>query len=145
MTTLLKYHVAAKTVVSAEIVKFETATLKSVEGTPIAIKSAGGTVTLNGSSKVIQADIFCRNGVIHVIDTLILPTLFTDEADKAFIIAFCESSYDKDVADDAKAANWDKAKERNKDFQATLKRLGDITPKLGTKDSWNSQVTVNTW
>jgi uncharacterized surface protein with fasciclin (FAS1) repeats len=140
LTALLTYHVAAKNVASAEIVKFETARLKSVEGSPIAIDTAGGTVTLNGSSKVIQADLVCRNGVIHVIDTVILPTLFKDEADKTFIIAFCESSYDKDVIADAKAGNWDKAKERNKEFQATLKRLGEITPKLGTKDSWDLQV-----
>jgi uncharacterized surface protein with fasciclin (FAS1) repeats len=33
----------------------------------------GKSLTLNGTAKVIKADIKCSNGVIHVIDTVILP------------------------------------------------------------------------
>jgi uncharacterized surface protein with fasciclin (FAS1) repeats len=33
----------------------------------------GESLTLNGTAKVVTADIKCSNGVIHVIDTVILP------------------------------------------------------------------------
>jgi uncharacterized surface protein with fasciclin (FAS1) repeats len=140
LTTLLTYHVAPKNVASGEIVKFETATLQSIEGSLIALKAADGTVTLNGASKVTQADIVCRNGVIHVIDAVILPPSFTGENDKAIIVAFCESSFTKDVAADAKAGSWDKAKERNKEYRGLLDRMAEMTPKLGTKESWDAQI-----
>ena len=39
----------------------------------IALAVKGQSLTLNGSAKVIKADIECSNGVIHVIDTVILP------------------------------------------------------------------------
>jgi uncharacterized surface protein with fasciclin (FAS1) repeats len=45
---------------------------KTVQGQTIAISAKDG-VKLNGSSKVIKTDIECANGVIHVIDTVILP------------------------------------------------------------------------
>ncbi|NIP94625.1 MAG: hypothetical protein GWO24_14750, partial [Akkermansiaceae bacterium] len=32
-----------------------------------------GSLHLNGSAKVVKADIWCKNGVIHVIDSVILP------------------------------------------------------------------------
>ena len=45
----------------------------SVEGSNITVAVDGGTVTLNGSSKVIATDVEASNGVIHVIDAVILP------------------------------------------------------------------------
>jgi uncharacterized surface protein with fasciclin (FAS1) repeats len=45
----------------------------SVEGSNITIAVEGGTVTLNGASKVVATDVAASNGVIHVIDAVILP------------------------------------------------------------------------
>jgi hypothetical protein len=140
LTTLLTYHVVPKSVGSADVAKFETATLESVEGSPIALRMADGSVLLNKSSKVTQADIPCRNGVVHVIDTVLLPPLFTGEADKALIVGFCESDFTKDIWAEVDAAKWEKAQQRNKEYLATLEKLGEITPKLGAKESWDTQI-----
>ena len=45
----------------------------SVEGSAIKVTVDGGTVTLNGSAKVVKTDITASNGVIHVIDAVIVP------------------------------------------------------------------------
>ena len=44
-----------------------------VEGSPIAIAVKDGTVYLNDSAKVVTPDVMASNGVIHVIDTVLLP------------------------------------------------------------------------
>lgn len=71
LVSILTYHVVPGKVMAADVVKVTEA--KSVQGKPIAIKVADGTVTLNGSSKVIKTDIVGSNGVIHVIDSVIMP------------------------------------------------------------------------
>jgi uncharacterized surface protein with fasciclin (FAS1) repeats len=71
LTQVLTYHVVAGKVMAADVVKVTEA--KSVEGSPIAVKVSGGKVMLNGSSTVTSTDIQATNGVIHVIDTVILP------------------------------------------------------------------------
>jgi uncharacterized surface protein with fasciclin (FAS1) repeats len=55
---------------AADVVKLDEA--KTVQGQTISISTKDG-VKLNGSAKVIKADIPCTNGVIHVIDTVMLP------------------------------------------------------------------------
>jgi uncharacterized surface protein with fasciclin (FAS1) repeats len=57
---------------SADALKMDGKEATSVQGSPIKISTADG-VTLNGSAKVVKADIETSNGVIHVIDTVILP------------------------------------------------------------------------
>ena len=71
LTEVLTYHVVAGKVMAADVVKVSEA--KSVQGAPIGVKASGGTVTLNGTSTVVKTDIGASNGVIHVIDTVILP------------------------------------------------------------------------
>ncbi len=70
LAAVLKYHVVAGKVMAADVVKIEEA--KSLQGSTISINAKNGVV-LNGSAKVVKADIECSNGVIHVIDTVILP------------------------------------------------------------------------
>ncbi len=55
---------------AADVVKLKSA--KTVQGKPVTITVAKDTVKIN-DSKVIKTDIVCSNGVIHVIDTVILP------------------------------------------------------------------------
>jgi uncharacterized surface protein with fasciclin (FAS1) repeats len=66
---ILTYHVVAGTVMAADVMKMTSA--KAVSGDMLTIKTMGG-VMINGS-KVVKTDIKASNGVIHVIDTVLLP------------------------------------------------------------------------
>lgn len=68
---VLTYHVVPGKAQAADVVKLSSA--KTVQGENIAIAVSGGTVRLNGTSTVTQTDIQATNGVIHVIDTVLLP------------------------------------------------------------------------
>jgi uncharacterized surface protein with fasciclin (FAS1) repeats len=68
---VLLYHVVSGSVTADKVVGLTSAT--SVEGSPIAISVKDGTVYLNDSAKVVTADVMASNGVIHVIDKVILP------------------------------------------------------------------------
>ncbi len=68
LTRILTYHVVAGEVLAADVVAGEVTT---VEGTAITIAVDGG-VTVNGA-KVTATDVLASNGVIHVIDAVILP------------------------------------------------------------------------
>jgi uncharacterized surface protein with fasciclin (FAS1) repeats len=49
------------------------ASVKTVQGEKIALSLKGGKLVLNGSSRVIVADVKASNGVIHAIDTVLVP------------------------------------------------------------------------
>jgi uncharacterized surface protein with fasciclin (FAS1) repeats len=70
LVAILTYHVVPGKVMAADLAGKET-TAKTVQGQDVAISGKDG-VTVNGA-KVIQADIVTDNGVIHVIDAVILP------------------------------------------------------------------------
>ena len=67
---ILTYHVVTGNVMAADVVKMTSA--KAVSGDMLTIKTMGG-VMINGA-KVVKADIKTSNGVIHVIDTVLLPS-----------------------------------------------------------------------
>jgi len=69
---ILTYHVVPGKVMAADVTKLKTA--NTVEGSPIKIMAKGGKVMINNAS-VVKADIECDNGVIHVIDTVIMPKM----------------------------------------------------------------------
>jgi uncharacterized surface protein with fasciclin (FAS1) repeats len=70
LTQILTYHVVSGKVMSTDVAAGD---VPSVEGSPIAVTVDGGTVKLNGSATVTAVDIEASNGVIHVIDAVILP------------------------------------------------------------------------
>ena len=70
LTAILTYHVVAGKVMAADVVKLKEA--KTVNGAMVAVKVDGGNVMIN-NAKVATADIGASNGVIHVIDTVLLP------------------------------------------------------------------------
>jgi uncharacterized surface protein with fasciclin (FAS1) repeats len=70
LTAVLTYHVVAGKVMAADAAKLTTA--KTVNGASLKIAAKAGAVTIDGA-KVIQADVEATNGVIHVIDTVLLP------------------------------------------------------------------------
>ena len=67
---ILTYHVVAGNVGSAQAAKLTTA--KAVSGDAIQISARDGVVMVN-NARVVTADVAASNGVIHVIDTVILP------------------------------------------------------------------------
>jgi len=69
LTKILTYHVVAGKVLAADVVKLTSA--KTVEGGTLTIDTSNG-VKVNDAT-VTQTDILADNGVIHVIDTVLLP------------------------------------------------------------------------
>ena len=69
LTRILKYHVVPGRLLKADLA--ELGTVNSVEGSPIKISSSDGFEVKNAT--VLAADIEADNGVVHVIDTVILP------------------------------------------------------------------------
>lgn len=67
---ILTYHVVAGKVTAADVVKLQSA--KAVSGDTITIKTQGGGVQVD-NAQVVKTDIAASNGVIHVIDAVILP------------------------------------------------------------------------
>ena len=74
LKSVLTYHVVAGKVMAADVVKLNSA--KTVAGPEVSI-AAGSGVTLNGGTKVTKTDIAASNGVIHVIDTVLMPPTAT--------------------------------------------------------------------
>jgi len=70
LVEILTYHVVAGKLTAAEVVKLETAT--TANGSDVAIRVVDETVFIN-DSRVVATDIGASNGVIHVVDTVILP------------------------------------------------------------------------
>jgi len=70
LTKVLLYHVVSGEVTSKEVVKLKKA--ETLEGEYITIKTTDDGVMINNSN-IIGADIMASNGVIHVIDTVLLP------------------------------------------------------------------------
>jgi uncharacterized surface protein with fasciclin (FAS1) repeats len=70
LTKVLTYHVVPGKVTAADVVKLTQA--KTVEGSPIKFTTRDGKVTVNDAN-VAATDIAASNGVIHVIDTVIMP------------------------------------------------------------------------
>lgn len=77
LVKILTYHVVPGKVLASDVVKLSEA--QTVAGEPITIKVEGDKVFIN-DAQVIITDIEASNGVIHVIDTVILPPSMTAEA-----------------------------------------------------------------
>lgn len=71
MGDILKYHVVSGNVMAADVVKLKSA--NTVQGKEVTIEAKGTEVILNGKVKVTKTDIKAKNGVIHVIDGVLLP------------------------------------------------------------------------
>jgi len=70
LVAILTYHVVAGKVTAAEVVKLDSAS--TVNGADVQITVVDGNVLIN-ESRVVMTDIYASNGVIHVVDTVILP------------------------------------------------------------------------
>jgi uncharacterized surface protein with fasciclin (FAS1) repeats len=70
LRAILTYHVVAGKVTAADVVKMTSG--KTVQGSSVKIASSGGKVTIDNAT-VAKADVMASNGVIHVIDTVLMP------------------------------------------------------------------------
>lgn len=73
LVNILTYHVVPGKVMASDVTQLEET--NTVAGPAISIQTSDGTVTLMGdnSAQVVQTDIEASNGVIHVIDTVLMP------------------------------------------------------------------------
>ncbi len=72
LKAILTYHVLSGRWTAADVVKLDGKSIETIQGSPVAIEVDGGTVRV-GSATVTRADVPARNGVIHVVDTVLLP------------------------------------------------------------------------
>jgi uncharacterized surface protein with fasciclin (FAS1) repeats len=70
LQSILKYHVVPGRVMAADVVKISSA--DTLQGGKLTVRAQGGTVMVDEAT-VTKTDIECSNGVIHVIDTVVLP------------------------------------------------------------------------
>lgn len=75
---ILTYHVVAGKLMAADVVAAinaggGAATVDTVNGAAITVELVGGDVVINGTATVIQTDLEADNGVVHVIDAVLLP------------------------------------------------------------------------
>lgn len=70
LTEILTYHVVPGELTSSELSNGQK--LKTVQGDSLTVRLSGGNVTVNGA-KVVTADVEASNGVVHVIDEVLLP------------------------------------------------------------------------
>lgn len=73
---IVGYHVAFGDVRAEDLMEISEA--ETFEGSVVAIESSDGTIKVN-DAKVLQTDILTDNGVIHVIDTVLIPALVAAE------------------------------------------------------------------
>ena len=73
LTAILTFHVVADKVTAADVMTMDGQSAKTVNGAALAISAKDG-VKLDGTTTVLKTDIECTNGVIHVIDSVLIPS-----------------------------------------------------------------------
>jgi len=76
LAQILTFHVVEGEILSGSLQASQD--VETVQGEQLLVTSQGGTVTVNGSSVVATADIEASNGVIHVVDEVLLPQAFRE-------------------------------------------------------------------
>jgi len=71
---VLLYHVVKGKVPAATVVTLDGKSAKTLAGQPVKIAVRNGKVFLNGSTRVTKTDVMASNGVIHVIDRVLVPS-----------------------------------------------------------------------
>jgi uncharacterized surface protein with fasciclin (FAS1) repeats len=72
LKAILTYHVVSGKVMAADVMKMDGQSAKTVNGAELKIGTQDG-VKLNGNVHVTKTDIECTNGVIHVVDSVLMP------------------------------------------------------------------------
>ncbi len=103
LADILTYHVVSGRYTSADLT--DGLVLKTVEGKTLKFhRDATGKLTINGTAMVETADVISRNGVTHVIDTVLMPTDST-YSDNGVEVGGSLMVVQKDIVDNAVAAS----------------------------------------
>lgn len=81
LLSILTYHVVPGKVEASDVVKMKMA--KTAQGESIKVSVKDGGVFLDGNTKVIKTDIVASNGIIHVVDSVLMPSMKKDIVDTA--------------------------------------------------------------
>jgi len=81
LKSILTYHVVSGKVLASDVMTMDGKDATSIQGEEIRVSTKKG-VMLNGKSTVSKTDILCSNGVIHVIDSVIMPPSLDQPASK---------------------------------------------------------------
>lgn len=73
LKSILLYHVVSGNVPASKVLKLNGNSVKTLEGSSIKVSTKNGVRI--GNAKVVQTDVMASNGVIHVIDTVLLPKM----------------------------------------------------------------------
>jgi uncharacterized surface protein with fasciclin (FAS1) repeats len=71
---VLLYHVVKGSVPASKVVTLSGKSVGTVAGSPVKVTVSGGKVFLNGSSRVTKTDVKASNGVIHIINKVLIPS-----------------------------------------------------------------------
>ena len=80
---ILTYHVVAGNLLAADVIAAVeagggTAMVETVQGSSITVEIVDGNVVIDGTATVVMTDLVAGNGVVHVIDAVILPPAGSD-------------------------------------------------------------------
>jgi len=70
---VLTYHVLKGKAPAAKVVTLNGKSVKTLEGQAVTVSIRGGKVFLNGSTQVTKTDVMASNGVIHVVNRVLIP------------------------------------------------------------------------
>ena len=73
LQAVLLYHVVSGKYPASEVVKLDGREVKTLQGSSVKVKTKGGVMV--DKARVIQTDVMASNGVIHVIDSVIMPKM----------------------------------------------------------------------
>ncbi|MGB0591085.1 MAG: fasciclin domain-containing protein, partial [Myxococcota bacterium] len=137
LNSVLTYHVVAGTVLASDVVTMTSAT--TLQGSDIMIEVVDGAVVLNGSVNVTATDVMASNGIIHVIDAVLLPpaapeTTFCDD-----YVATCG---EWPVAETS-CADWWAAAEMGTEGDTTGATQACYTYHLGVAASMTEQADID--
>jgi len=73
LQSVLSYHYVRGALKASDVLALNGKPLPTLLGAPIMVSVEDNTVRLNGTAKVIETDLMAANGVIHVIDSVLIP------------------------------------------------------------------------
>lgn len=73
LKSILLYHVVSGNVPASKVVKLNGRSVKTLQGSSVKVRTKHGVRV--GNARVVQTDVMASNGVIHIIDTVLIPKM----------------------------------------------------------------------
>jgi uncharacterized surface protein with fasciclin (FAS1) repeats len=139
LTTILTYHVVAGEYQSGDVLA--NATLPSLQGEDLTISLRDGVPYVD-NAQITATDILAKNGVIHVIDTVLLPDAITMPAPVVEEAVMDDSAEEVMAEDEVVMEEEEMAEEPMMDDTAGLKTIAEIATEAGTFNQLLSALTA---